>query len=876
VKILAISDVHVYDWKANSRILDNGYNNRLYLFKYLGEDILHVAKTNNVDVIVLAGDLVHSPVVSPNEAHIIENFLNTLTSDDKISLVMINGNHDIMYKGDNLELMHSIIPPFLNKKSNYFFPEKPEVIDIKGTTFHLAPWSSTTFSDYKDCDVFVGHGAVIGCKDVHGYEFKDGFPKSELFENYKLSIIGDIHHSQLHSKDGRYIVQPGNTVCNSFSDSDKAGCWIIELGNEPVFIDNKTFPHADEYYHFITADSESDIPKDVPKNTFYKIKNIKKESVKALEKVKNSDILELYKSIESDPDVLSAFEELYYNSKEEDSRQPVGIKINKLKITNFQSIGNFELDFTNLKELLIVGKNGSGKSSVFSSLFFALTGEMDRDSDLNGLIKFGEDELFVEVEFSLGEQLYKIERSRHRKNGSLLNLIRDGVSMRTNTISNTQTLIYDIIGCSKEDIFTFCYFSANNYVSFSSLKDAQKYQIVSKLAKLDKIDAIRDSAVSKFKESKQSVSNSTYYLSKLEKDLTDAENRLDFIPVQDTSLSEIELWKEEYIKYSSEIEKLLIIKAEHDSAVKEQSLLDIKIKSTKKEFDSLKNEFIKLNNDLDALKKNTCSTCNQPYTPLDLKEKISLIKSRREQIISLTKKAKSDYAEYSSKSVSITYKDFSKIEELRRKRDILERKIKESSGKEDTLALIEKIKSEIEEIKVKTDIAKSEVLTAEKTFKIYSSIKDSVDKSGELTTELLKNTLNLINSEVSRLLSGTKFEVKLTYDQGFTTICKISGNVLTYGQLSSGEKKVVELATIVAFNNIFNSSYSLCSGLIGSIFLDEIFTFLDVENLNLCKSILDNLQSDYVVITHEEELKNLFSRKVFVEKINGCSDFKMY
>ena len=64
------------------------------------------------------------------------------------------------------------------------------------------------------------------------------------------------------------------------------------------------------------------------------------------------------------------------------------IIFNKIIIRNFLSIGEAEIDFRNLGYVLVLGKNlnvddnalsnGSGKSSIFESMSWVLTGETVR------------------------------------------------------------------------------------------------------------------------------------------------------------------------------------------------------------------------------------------------------------------------------------------------------------------------------------------------------------------------------------------------------------------------------------------------------------------------------------------------------------------
>lgn len=875
---MAISDIHIHPWKANSFSLENGINNRLYSFLYLADDLLEIAVKLKLNVIAIAGDILHTPTVTPEELYIAEKFVEKLTSNDNIKLIVISGNHDLKYKGDSPEAHNSVLPPILSNKKNYYYVDRPQIIDIDGVTFHLAPWTLNTFKDYEKCDVFMGHGAVVGCKDINEYEFKSGFVKDDLFSNYKLSIIGDIHRPHLHEDgEGNYVVQPGNTVCNTYSDSPEAGCWVIELGKKPMFIPNSKFTNSDKYYTYISVNSEEEeVDSNSRPNTFYKIrgKSKKDKSIYTGKSESTSDILELYNAIaEKDkPETLSVFEGLYKETQSSNTRVPLGISLNKLTVSNFQSISNLELDFKNINELLIVGQNGSGKSSVFSSLFFALTGNMDRNVDLNDLIKKGESELKVELEISNSSGTYQIIRTRNIKNVSSLDFIKDNLSLRSNSIKDTQNKIYDVLGCIEEDIFTFCYFSASNYTSFSSLKNGQKYEIISRLAQLNKIDSIRDVVTNKVKEAKQSVSNLKFYKEKLEKDIFDNENKVNYInSLSEEEIDNIDDLNRERKVISDSIENLLVKKSEYEGDVQKQSSITIQLSNIEKELKRYKKEFSDLSGSIKSLSSNICPECSQHYSSPDVDKKISTMKLRQKQVLDIATVDKQKSDKLKSEVKAVDFIDFSEISKLTRRRELIDKKIIELNNKPNNKLLLASYTQMLEENNIKLVEAVSQYNDSESKYNVLNSIKSILDKNGELTTSLLQSSINRINLTLKELLKDSPYSVTVIYDGSITMMCKVNGIVLNYESLSSGEKKVVELALIVAFNNVYNEVFNLERGLIGNIFLDEIFTFLDPENLNLCKQILESLQSSCILITHEEELKNLFPRKILVEKVNNSS-----
>jgi len=89
------------------------------------------------------------------------------------------------------------------------------------------------------------------------------------------------------------------------------------------------------------------------------------------------------------------------------------IKFTHLRYKNFLSTGNnfTEIDLTRHKHTLIVGQNGSGKSTMLDALSFGLFGKAHRNINKTQLINSinGKGSM-VEVEFEIGQSRFKIVR----------------------------------------------------------------------------------------------------------------------------------------------------------------------------------------------------------------------------------------------------------------------------------------------------------------------------------------------------------------------------------------------------------------------------------------------------------------------------------
>lgn len=112
------------------------------------------------------------------------------------------------------------------------------------------------------------------------------------------------------------------------------------------------------------------------------------------------------------------------------------VKFHKVIIDNFLSFGHAEVVLENCGYTLVEGinhnpkdgakSNGSGKSSIFNAICYALTGETINglSNNLNNIITKGD--MGVELEFSVDDDFYDIKRTRDIKGHANLKILING------------------------------------------------------------------------------------------------------------------------------------------------------------------------------------------------------------------------------------------------------------------------------------------------------------------------------------------------------------------------------------------------------------------------------------------------------------------
>lgn len=917
MKVMFISDIHISNYMVHAELQDNNMTNRLKLFLTLAQDSYNYAIQNKVRVIVIGGDLLDKAKPTPEEMYVAKQFINILSQNKDIKIIIINGNHDLSVKIEDYSGSSSIVTTLVESIPNIHYIELNNIIEIDGITFDCQSWRLKNKLTYKQADVLVAHGAIIGSSTSDGFLFEHGFDTKDLFGNYRLSLCGDIHKPKLFENvdengNNQYAIQSGTLMQNSYGDDLEAGFWVIDINkntvSKPLFIHNDQLEHGSEYYKFITLDNVEDLPLKEHKvlNRPTRVKQNKKSKKKQLDNTKQQDNISLqdkFKELVADNEnkdtLIDLFENMYNNSTESINRIPQGINLSKINISNFLSIKELNFDFLDVPNQLILGKTGSGKTTLMSAVFFALTGKINKNQSpvLQDLVNYhcdGKETMEVKLEFTKDDKHYEIQRS-YVKKAQVLDFIINGTSVRANSISNTQALIYDIIGVDDKELFTFSYHSVKGNSSFTDLGNADRYEIISKIAQIDKLDSMRD------------------YLKTLAVDINTQKNTLDgsinqlnTLLTQKVQLRDSILLKKESSNVDViEIQKQLLINEttinnlnltiSELNTVKQQSNLEFSKISNLEQQDKMLNmqrtQLVKRYNEntieIRALQDSKCSKCGQHWEVEDVEFKI---KTLQDAIIDITNQGKEVKVKIDTNKVAwdellnnyVPFDDSGlntlniQLKECVNKVNQCKSILQSNDNLIKELAQLDFIEQDIisleEQLKDKAPLLQD----TEYEMNIYKEMSKLIDKRSSFIGELLQNACDKINEELSYVMSDLiDFKAYLQMDKEIDIMVDImdrkSVPLIT---LSAGQTKIVQIAILVAFLNVYSNMYGLSHGLLGYVFLDEIYGNLDQEILEYAKPLVDKSVARQVIITHEVSLQTLYPCKMLVENIKGFSHYE--
>jgi len=565
------------------------------------------------------------------------------------------------------------------------------------------------------------------------------------------------------------------------------------------------------------------------------------------------------------------------------------IVFRNLKWKNFISTGNVfsEIQLDKSNTTLIIGENGSGKSTMLDALSFALYNKPFRKINKPQLLNsINKKELVVEVEFSIGSISYKIVRGikpnvfEVYQNDNLLN--QNAESKDYQEILETQIL--------KLNHKSFCQVVVLGSASFTPfmqltaqarrevIEDLLDIQIFSTMNSLLKEDIIENSkalqqAEYNYNLTSEKIRMENLLASKMRDNTAEQIEKIKKEIIDTDASMEIEIFK--VISYDKKINGL--IDSIQDEAklrnknqkflILEQQLVD-KIKKLKADI-----SFFEINDNCPTCKQVIqndfkCETVDDKTKNIEevedgitqLKEELFNLNDEIKQIDSIKKEITNLKIEQASYNNNVNgYKAY--IAKLNRNIEELNKKTVEHVSDDKMNQLENDLENYINE--------KREYATSKDCLQVASLIlKDSGIKS-----RIIKQYVPVINKLINKYLSAMDFFVQFELDETFNEKIKSRfRDEFSYASFSEGEKMRINLAILFTWRAVAKMRNSASTNI---LIMDEVMdSSLDVNGTNEFLKILLGLTSDTntFIISHKtDQLFDKFNQVIKFEKSQNFS-----
>jgi len=562
------------------------------------------------------------------------------------------------------------------------------------------------------------------------------------------------------------------------------------------------------------------------------------------------------------------------------------IVFTKLRYKNFLSTGNTftEIDLTKTSSTLVVGQNGSGKSTMLDALSFALFGKAHRNVNKPQLINtVNNKDCLVEVEFDALGQQFKIVRGIKP---AKFEIWQDGTMINQDSHAKEYQKILEqnILKLNHKSFHQIVVLGSSSFIPFMQLPAQHRREVIEDLLDINVFSKMNTVLKEKIAVLKDSIRENEYALElndskidtqkdhivELEKISESAKDKLETeLTEQQAELARLEELVEGYTDTRlREIEKLLYVSKKK---LTEMQKFDFQFESKLKKFDK----------DIAFYEDNdTCPTCDQEITVDTKNRKIKETSESRQEIedasvtlgfeIISSQKEIADNENLLSEETS----KFQDVEVYRRDIKRTQERIRSlqcdlSQGGQD-LDSLQTAKSTLEDLRrSREEIVQRKMDLAEE--REYNNVITELLKDSGIKTKIIKQYLPVINKLTNQYLQVLDFYVHFDLDEGFNeTIRSRHRDAFSYSSFSEGEKQRIDLALLFTWRQIAKMKNSVATNL---LILDETFdSSLDADGVENLLKILDTLDNDtnVFIISHKGELlDNKFDRKIeFVKDKN--------
>lgn len=566
------------------------------------------------------------------------------------------------------------------------------------------------------------------------------------------------------------------------------------------------------------------------------------------------------------------------------------ILFKKVKWKNFISTGNnfTEIDLTKHKSTLIVGTNGSGKSTILDAISFALYNKPFRKINKPQLVNsINGKELCVELEFVVGNATYRIirgikpNRFEIYKNDVLLNQDADSKDYQ-------EVVEKQIIKMNHRTFSQVVVLGSSTYVPFMQLSAANRREVIEDLLDIQvfttmntllkgKVSTNQDDLKqakydSDLVEEKINIQNS--YINSLKKDVSD-KVEINKTNIQTTN-AEIESIEHTISLNNNTIEEKMKETASLDKLTKRMEKSVILKEKTIDRLSKLDKE-IKFFHDNDD-----CPTCKQGIPHEFKTESITTKQSQVTEIKNNLTLLEEDYnntvAEVSrinkiQKEIQVTQLVITKLQtEIASKKKFIEYLQLEIDSLQSDTANVDAEKQKLKELqkqKTEAEDKKQKLLEEYEILQAASALL----KDGGIKTRILRQYIPIINKLINKYLAAMDFFVQFEIDEQFNeTIKSRFRDEFSYNSFSEGEKMRINLAVLFTWRAIAKMRNSAATNL---LIMDEVFdSSLDSSGTDEFLKIIQTLTADTntFIISHKtDQLFDKFHNVIKFEKTKNFS-----
>ena len=537
------------------------------------------------------------------------------------------------------------------------------------------------------------------------------------------------------------------------------------------------------------------------------------------------------------------------------------MKLKKMSFRNFKSYSNVltEISFGDTSSLnLIVGENGTGKTSIAECATYLLYGKLENftSADIPNRINKA---FYGKIELDCDKHEVIIERGL---NPGLFKVQIDGEVIDTAGKLNVQSML-------EENYFKIPYSVFHNILvlevdevkTLLSMSAADKRNIIDKICGFTIYNKYKEFAKADMKSIEDKLNANTASIKTIGSNLIQYERQIE--EIKNNSVSQEEL--DDILQKINESKEL---KARNDELLRKLRVAGDQIKNINyqksSDYNIIKSRVQEIDKKITFIDKGKCPTCGSSLETEDfMNMREELVKKKNEyltqmeQIKEIVDGIKPKLVKLDTKEKEIRFEN-NKIPLADLQSDYKYKKTIKERGTTAIETLREQLMNDLAVLKEERELLEKEKATMEFLNTMFSD--------GGIKRYISNKYVPIINDLMKNMLNYMDLNYTITFDNNFDAKIVKNGMTIKYATLSKGQKARVDFATIISFVRFLKLQF----GELNLLFLDELFSHVDTNGMNDMIDILKNLSSDMklnIYLIHHAQLENAKFDKVIQTKM---------
>lgn len=568
----------------------------------------------------------------------------------------------------------------------------------------------------------------------------------------------------------------------------------------------------------------------------------------------------------------------------------MSITFNKLKWKNFLSTGNnfTEIDLKKSNTTLIVGENGSGKSTMLDALSFALYGKPFRKINKPQLLNsINSKNLLVELEFEVGKKRYKIVRGMKP---NIFEIYHDDVMINQNAEVKEyqETLEKHVLKLNHKSFSQIVILGSASFTPFMQLPAAHRREVIEDLLDIQIFSTMNTLLKGKMQQTKEDLMSMDMDIALTEQKIDMHKANIQNLKTNNEELiasynEKIQIEKDQYEKLLSEHQE---VKANVDDLIaniSDKEKNSLRLRKIQQLNDNLIEKKMRVAKDITFYHDNdNCPTCKQE---LQVDFKLSKMDDKNKQLVEID-----EAIEKLEEERKVAQARDAEINEVQKQVDLLSKQALDMYQKMNICqATIQSLETNILHVKnqskkIEEDAGVLETLSGDLNEKIeeknklaeYKGLQEiaaTVLKDNGIKTKIIKQYIPIMNKLINKYLASMDFFVNFELNESFEEKIKSRyRDEFSYESFSEGEKLRIDLALLFTWRAIAKLRNSASTNL---LIMDEIFdSSLDNSGTEEFLKILQSFTQDtnVFVISHKgDALYDKFHSVIKFEKKKNFS-----